>query len=63
MKKKLTVNIDGKLDLKFRETVFKKKGMRKGNITNALEEAMLMWINTANTEDAKKKNNVYIHKS
>jgi len=55
MKRKLTVNIDGKLDTRFRETVFKKKGMRKGNITNALEEAMLMWINTANTEDVKKK--------
>lgn len=55
MRKKLTVNIDGKLDTKFRETVFKKKGMKKGNITNAVEEAMLMWIDVTDKADDKKK--------
>jgi len=32
------------LDEKFRETVFKKKGMHKGNITEAIEEAIECWI-------------------
>jgi hypothetical protein len=41
----LTVLIDDNLDENFREEVFKRKGMKKGNLTEALEEAMLLWIN------------------
>ena len=44
MPKKLTVLIDDKLDTRFREAVFKKKGMHKGNITEAIEEAIDCWI-------------------
>jgi hypothetical protein len=44
MPKKLTVLIDDKLDERFREAVFKKKGMHKGNITEAIEEAIECWI-------------------
>lgn len=44
MPKKLTVLIEDDLDEKFRETVFKKKGMHKGNITEAIEEAIDLWI-------------------
>jgi len=32
------------LDQKFREEVFKSKGMKKGNITLAIEEAIQLWI-------------------
>lgn len=32
------------LDDKFRNAVFKCKGMRKGNITEAIEEALEQWI-------------------
>lgn len=44
---KLNVKIKEEIDKKFREEVFKRKGMRKGNITEAIEEAMLLWINTS----------------
>jgi hypothetical protein len=44
MPKKLTVLIEDDLDEKFRETVFKTKGMHKGNITEAIEEAIDGWI-------------------
>ena len=44
MRKKLTVLIQDDLDEKFRGTVFKKKGMHKGNITEAIEEAIQCWI-------------------
>lgn len=44
MGKKLTFIIDDKLDEKFREAVFKMKGMRRGNLTEAIEEAIELWI-------------------
>ncbi len=56
MPKKLTVTIRDDLDEQFRKAVFQCKGMRKGNITEAVEEAMLLWIN------APKKSVRKIHK-
>lgn len=44
MPKKLTVLIDDELDERFRRAVFETKGMHKGNLTEALEEAMNCWI-------------------
>ncbi len=44
MRRKLTVFLNEKLDEKFRETVFKVKGMRKGNLQEAVYEALEMWI-------------------
>jgi len=44
MPKKLTVLIDDDLDESFRQAVFKAKGMHKGNITEAIEEALKNWI-------------------
>ncbi len=43
---KYNLNVNDKLDEKFRKTVAKKKGMKKGNITKALEEAMVLWIDS-----------------
>ena len=40
----MNLDIDEKIDKKFREAVSKKKGMKKGNLTDAVEEAMLMWM-------------------
>jgi hypothetical protein len=54
MPKKLTVLIDDKLDERFRETVFKKKGMHKGNITEAIEEAIECWIKDQKFSDEKR---------
>ena len=50
MPKKLTVLIEDDLDEKFREAVFKSKGMRRGNITEAIEEAIELWIRKQNRE-------------
>ena len=44
MAKKLTVLIQDKLDKRFREAIFKSKGMYRGNITEAIEEAIELWI-------------------
>lgn len=41
---KVNLAIDDKIEQKFREAVAKKKGMRKGNLTEAVQEAMLLWI-------------------
>lgn len=56
MPKKLTVLIKDDLDEKFREAVFQRKGMHKGNITEAIEEAIDQWINSCEiikSEDKK----------
>jgi hypothetical protein len=44
MPKKLTVLIRDDLDEQFRNAVFERKGMHKGNLTEALEEAIQQWI-------------------
>ena len=46
---KITVLIKDDLDERFREAVFKKKGMHRGNITEAIEEAIEMWIRNEET--------------
>jgi len=43
---KVNLAIDDKIDRKFRLAVAKKKGMKKGNLTKAVQEAMLMWVKT-----------------
>jgi hypothetical protein len=55
MVKKLTVLIDDKLDEEFRETVFKKKGMHRGNITEAIEEAIDLWIEKETEEKGERE--------
>lgn len=54
MPKKLTVLIEDDLDERFRETVFKTKGMHRGNITEAIEEALEMWIRERNEKKARE---------
>jgi hypothetical protein len=51
---KLNIKIDEKLDNKFRKEVFKRKGMKKGNLTKAVEEAMLLWISSGVVEKKEK---------
>ncbi len=41
---KVNLSIDDEIDKKFRVAVAKKKGLRKGNLTKAVEEAMKLWI-------------------
>jgi hypothetical protein len=44
MPKKWTLLVNDELDEKFRKAVFETKGMHKGNLTEAMEEAMNCWI-------------------
>lgn len=53
--KKWTVLVSDELDEKFRRTVFEVKGMHKGNLTKAVEEAMELWIQKRMKELGKEK--------
>ena len=46
----LRVQIDPKLEHKFREAAMKKYGYAKGSLSKAAEEAILNWLPTANKE-------------
>lgn len=53
----IKVILPDELEQKFREEVFKSKGMKKGNITLAIEEAVRIWIDSERkkrSEAAKK---------
>lgn len=52
---KLNVVISDEIDTKFRQEVFKRKGMKKGNLTEALEEAMALWIKSDVIERIRQK--------
>lgn len=41
---KLNIVISDDLDTKFRKEVFQRKGMKKGNLTEAIEEAIDLWL-------------------
>lgn len=51
---KLNVIIEDQLDRKFREAIFKTKGMRKGNLTEAIEEAIELWIKEQTGNEAQE---------
>ncbi len=50
---RIDVILPADLEKRFRETVFKRKGMKRGNMTEAIQEAVLLWINS----DSKKGKN------
>jgi len=41
---KINLSIDNDLERRFREEVFKRLGMKRGNIQQAIEEAIEVWI-------------------
>ncbi len=47
---KMNIVIDDELEKKFREAVFRRKGMKKGNISDALQEAINQWIDVCHPE-------------
>lgn len=51
---RLDLNIEDELERKFRDTVYQRKGMKKGNLTEALEEALEQWINNPVTRELEK---------
>lgn len=40
----MNIVLDDKLERQFRRAVFERKGMKKGNISHALEEAISQWM-------------------
>lgn len=56
---KLNIKVKDTVDEKFRREVFRRKGMKKGNLTKAVEEAMVLWINVSpksnSSENARAK--------
>jgi hypothetical protein len=49
----IKVILPDEIEQKFREEIFKSKGMKKGNISIAVEEAINIWIET----QQKKRSN------
>ena len=51
---RLDLTIDPELDKRFRDMVYKKFGMKKGNLRTALEEAIRLWLNSEKDKSRKK---------
>jgi hypothetical protein len=41
---KILVGLDDEWEKRFREGVFRRYGMKKGNLTNAISEAIELWL-------------------
>jgi len=41
---KLTLTLNDELEKRFRDEIYKRFGMKKGNIQTAIEEAIEFWI-------------------
>ena len=52
---KMNIVLDDELEQKFRKAVFQRKGMKKGNISKALEEAIKQWIDYYHPEKSERK--------
>lgn len=50
----LGLSIDDELDTKWRETVFRSRGKKKGALTPALEEAINDWIAKVEKEEKQR---------
>jgi len=54
-KKRLDVYLTEDQEERFKEQVFKRKGMKKGNISEAVQEAILLWINNPHDGHPKQR--------
>lgn len=52
---KMNIVLPNDKEEKFRKAVFEKKGMKKGNISEALEEAIDLWIKEQNKKKEGKE--------
>jgi hypothetical protein len=54
-KSRIDVYLTADREKRFKEEVFKRKGMKKGNISEAVEEAILLWISTEPPKPVRRK--------
>jgi len=52
---KITLTLNDEIEKRFREEVFKRLGMKKGNIQQAIEDAIEVWIKTNRNQGAGQK--------
>jgi hypothetical protein len=52
---KINVVLKNETEERFRKAVFERKGMKKGNISESLEEAIDQWIKTCKGADTLGK--------
>lgn len=52
---KMNIVLDDELEKRFRKVVFERKGMKKGNISEALQEAIDQWIKFYHPEQVEEK--------
>ena len=52
---KMNIVLSDEVEEKFRKAVFERKGMKKGNISEAFEEAIQQWIDYRKKERCKKE--------
>jgi hypothetical protein len=54
---KMNIVLKDELEQRFRKTVFERKGMKKGNISKALEEAIKQWMEFYHPDKNEEKHN------
>ncbi len=54
-KTRIDVYLPTDREKRFKEEVFKRKGMKKGNISEAVEEAIIIWINAEPSKTVRRK--------
>jgi len=54
---KITLTLRDDLEKRFREKVFKRLGMKKGNMRLAIEDAIELWINAGSKDRQRKSPN------
>ncbi len=59
----MKIVLPDELEEKFREEIFKTKGMKKGNISESVAEAIEMWIETNPEEVHEEKSETWGIKS
>jgi len=52
---KMNIVLSDEVEEKFRKAVFERKGMKKGNISEALQEAIQQWMTSRRPEKCKKE--------
>ncbi|HLC75427.1 MAG TPA: hypothetical protein VJH88_06275 [Candidatus Nanoarchaeia archaeon] len=51
----ITINVDGETETRFREVVFKEKGIGKGKLGEAVTEALKKWVEDKQQHEIRKR--------